>query len=412
MPSSLDVPQFTTARASHPRTIRLLNRVGRWLPSREPLGAQAVWEEARKGELADCAPTTEAAEALEVLLESLAEHTNLTWVGRFSAWDDTVRVARTHLRVHRALRETPAVRETRLPPPVFIVGWPRTGSTFLHRLLASDPATRTIPYWESFDPVPPANGQADWRAEKLDRMLAMLRRIAPRYDAIHPMTANAVEECVALFLNEFRTLQLDFQYRVPGYVDWLLAQDAGIAYDAYERQLELIHFHRPVGERQLLKDPTHIVHLDTVVERFPHAKFVFTHRDPVVALSSISSLVAYTRALFSDEVDPHAIGSEVLEGYWPRALARSRQIRARLAPGQAIDVRHPDLRADPIATAERIYRELGLIWTEAARDAMQQHLEAEAARPSAQHRHAIEGFGLDREAVRERFAGYCADFDF
>ena len=104
--------------------------------------------------------------------------------------------------------ERPAVLDTELPTPIFIVGWPRTGTTALHTLLAADPRNRTIPYWESFDPVPPSRGP-DRRAAKVDRMLAQLARIAPDYHAIHPMASDAAEECVALFMNHFRTLQLD-----------------------------------------------------------------------------------------------------------------------------------------------------------------------------------------------------------
>ena len=411
MPGTLDIPPFTTASASHPWPIRALNRAGRWLPEGRALSGAAVWEAAREGTLADCQPSPEAAEALEILLDSMASNMKLTLVGRVSAKDDTVRIARTHLRLHRALHETPETRRVELPSPVFIVGWPRTGTTFLHQLMACDPASRTIPYWESFDPVPPAPGRPDRRVEKLDQTLGLLRRIAPRYDAIHPMTADSTEECVALFMNEFRTLQFDFQYAVPDYVRWLLGEDAGIAYEAYRRQLELIHFHRPVGERQVLKDPTHLVHLETLVARFPDAKFIFTHRDPVVAMSSIASLTAYTRALFTDDVDPEAVGAEIFGGYWSEALDRSRRIRAKLPTGRAVDVRHPDLRADPVGTVEEIYHSLGLDFTEAARAAMEHHLAARAAKPSGRHLHSIEGFGLRAEAVRERFEAYCTELD-
>ena len=127
----------------------------------------------------------------------------------------------------------------------------------------------------------------------------------------------------ALFMNEFRTLQFDFQYRVPEYAGWLIGQDQHVAYELYRRQLKLIQFHRPAGERQILKDPTHLVHLETLIDCFPDAKFIFTHRDPAFSLSSMCSLVCYTRALFSDDVDPVAVGEEILSGYCP---LRSRRL--------------------------------------------------------------------------------------
>jgi hypothetical protein len=409
--ASLDIPQFRGAAASHPLPIRILNRLGRLVPGTRSLSADAIWQEARSGGLAECEPTPEAACALEVLLDSLATNVRMNFVGHYSARDDTIRLARTHLRVHRALRETPGVDDVALPPAIFIVGWPRTGSTFLHQLLATDPASRTIPYWESFDPVPPAAGRPDTRIARLEKMLGLLERIEPRYHAIHPMTAEAAEECVALFMNEFRTLQFDFQYRVPEYVRWLLAQDAGVAYDLYRRQLQLIQLHRPTGERQILKDPTHLVHLETLVERFPEAKLVFTHRDPAFSISSMCSLTAYTRALFTDDVDPVALGREIMAGHWPTALDEARKIRASLPPDRSVDVRHADLARDPVGTAESIYRALGLEMTEPARAAMGAFVRRQAQEHTARHEHALEGFGLTRDAVRDRFADHCQQLD-
>lgn len=409
--ASLDIPQFKSAAASHPFPIRALNRLGRLIPSDRTLSADAIWAQARKGALADLEPTPEAAEALEALVDSLSANVRMNPVGYASAKDDTVRLARTHLRIHRALGETPNVALVELPPPIFIVGWPRTGSTFLHQLLASDPTSRTIPYWESFDPVPPPAGKPDTRIQKLEKMLGLLGRIEPRYNAIHPMTAEATEECVALFMNEFRTLQFDFQYQVPEYARWLIAQDAHIAYELYRRQLQLIQLHRPTGLRQVLKDPTHLVHLETLIDCFPEAKFVFTHRDPAFSMSSMCSLTCYTRALFTDDVDPAAVGSELMSGYWPTALERARKIRASLPPDRAVDVRHPDLSRDPVGTGAEIYRALGIEFSAEARAQMTAFVERQEKEHTGRHEHALEGFGLTRAAVRDRFAEYCAELD-
>ena len=406
MTQAVDVPRFTTARASHPWPARALNVAGRIMPSK-PLEADRVWDAALAKEGQDAPPSPAAREALEVLADDLARHVRFTPLGRFSAWDDTLRLARTHLRIERVLAEQPEIAETPLPPPVFIIGWARTGTTFLHQLLAQDPASRTMPYWESFDPVPPPTGEPDRRADRLDAMLGQLRFLAPGYDAIHPMTADSPEECVALFMNVFRTIQLDFQYRVPGYASWLLSQDARVAYDAYRRQLQLVLHARPGGTQLLLKDPTHILHLETIRARFPDAKFVFTHRDPAEALSSIGSLTAYTRALFTDDVDPCAIGAELMGGYWLPALERSRKFREELPAGQAIDVRHPDLRADPIGTAGSIYAALGLPFGDATRGAMEDFLRAREASPGGRHAHALETLGLEAGDVRERLDDYC-----
>ena len=197
MPKRLDIPQFTHAASSHPFPIRLINGVGRLISGNRPFRSEEIWAAARKGGLKDLEPTPEAAEALEVLLDSLASNVRMNLVGQLSAKDDTVRLARTHLRIHRALCATPAVDDVVLPPPVFIVGWPRTGSTFLPPNFSPviRPAER-FRIGKASIPVPPAAGVADRRVVKLDEMLGILARIEPRYNAIHPMTSEATEECV------------------------------------------------------------------------------------------------------------------------------------------------------------------------------------------------------------------------
>ncbi|MBW2426986.1 MAG: sulfotransferase, partial [Deltaproteobacteria bacterium] len=395
------VRQFEDAASTRPPWMRALNAAGRLVPRWIAPSAEAWWAVARAQEPDAPEPGKAAVEALDVLAGALVESGSLNLVGRFSARDDSIRLARTHLRIERLLREQPQIRDHEIPPPIFVVGWPRTGSTALHTLLAEDPLARTIPYWESFDPVPPREG-SDRRTERLERMLAQLARISPDYHAIHPMTANRAEECVALFMNHFRTLQFDFQYRIPGYVDWLLKEDARTAYLAYHDSLRLIHYFRPGGERFVLKDPTHLVHLETIYMLWPDAKFVFTHRDPVRALSSLCSLYAHTRAIFSDDVDPEEIGREVFSGHWPRALDAAFALRDRLRPEQFADVRHVDLLRDPIGTVEALYAKLGrLVLQDDARRSMERFLREEAAKPESIHEHSLEGFGLRAEAVRE-----------
>jgi hypothetical protein len=319
-------------------------------------------------------------------------------------------MAGQHLLIEQALRDKPEIGQTELPPPIFLIGWMRTGTTFAHRLLSQDPDTRSMPYWESMFPVPPKSGK-DTRADDLDHVLGQLAAISPNYEAIHPMGPYEPEECVALFTNVFRTLQYNVQYRVPGYIEWLRDQDARIAYGQYKQQLQLVQHHRTHGKRFALKDPTHSVFIDTILELFPAARFVFTHRDPASTISSMCSLYAYTRALFSDDVNPQALGPELLDSYLPASLERAIERVDALPAGRVAHVRAPELFADPIGAMTGAYRDLDLELTEEAHTAMKALLDAEARKPKDEHIHSPEGFGVTREQIRDRLSAYCARFD-
>jgi hypothetical protein len=404
------VPQFTHARDSHAWWVRAVNAgFGSFAPVGRP-SSDIYWERAQRLNPAAGDPTPETRSALEQLTQSLNDDAALNFIGRIAAWLDCGRMAATHLRVEQALRDAPEVEETELPPPVFVLGLFRSGTTILHRLLGEDPDNRTLPHWESFDPVPTDEGP-EARQRKLAGFLRLADIVSPSIKAIHPMDAYQTDECRGMFTNVFRTPQFNVQYRVGGYLDWLLEQDATIAYRQHRRQLQLAYHHRPYGKRFVLKDPTHTFFVDAILRVFPNARFVFIHRDPVETLSSICSLHAYTRSVFSGDVDAHAIGTEISDSYMMRRLEAAVETVDRLPAGRVAHVRAPDLGRDAVGTIAEAYRTLGMELGEEARGAMHDYMQAKRENAGPRHIHTSEGFGLDPAAIRERFASYCARFD-
>lgn len=404
------VPQFTHARDSHPWWVRAVNAIG---GSLEPVGhpsGDVYWERAQRLSPDAGDPTPETRAALDSFTRSLNEDAALNFIGRIAAWLDCTRMAETHLRVEQALRETPEIERTELPPPVFVLGLFRSGTTILHRLLGQDPDSRTLPHWESFDPVPTPRGP-EARQRKLASFLKLADIISPSIRAIHPMDAHQIDECRGMFTNVFRTPQLNVQYRASGYVEWLLAQDATIAYRHHRRQLQLVHYHRPVGKRFVLKDPTHTYFVDAILEVFPDARFVFIHRNPVETLTSICSLHAYARSVFSTDVDARAIGAELSDSYLMRLLEPAVATVDRLPAGRVAHIRAPDLGRDPVGTIASAYQTLGMELSDEARVGMHEYMRAKLERVSPRHIHTTEGFGLNPAEIHERFASYCSRFD-
>jgi hypothetical protein len=230
----LRAEQFTTAGNAQSWWYRAVNRVGRVLPSFGAPSAEAWIDKAKRLNPGVGEPRPETLAALEALLRSVQEDAALSFSGRIAARMDCLRMAGQHLRIEQAIRETPEILATQIPSPIFLIGWMRTGTTFVHRLLSQDPDTRSMPYWESMYPVPPRSSE-DVRADELARVLKQLESISPNYEAIHPMGAHEPEECVALFTNVFRTLQYNVQYRVPGYIEWLQGQTGRTAFGSPSR---------------------------------------------------------------------------------------------------------------------------------------------------------------------------------
>jgi len=404
------VPQFTHANDSHSWWVRAINTIGGEL---EPVGrpnADIWWERAQRQNPDAGDPTPDTRDALDAFTRSLNEDAALNFIGKIAAWLDCTRMASTHLRVEQALRRRPEVVHTQLPTPLFVLGLFRSGTTILHRLLGEDPDNRTLPHWESFDPTPRPEGPA--RAQgTLSRFLKMADILSPNIKAIHPMDAFQTDECRGMFTNVFRTPQLNVQYRVKGYVDWLFEQDATLAYRHHRRQLQLAYHQRPYGKRFVLKDPTHTFFIDAILEVFPDARFVFIHRDPVDTLSSICSLYAYARSVFSSDVDANAVGAELWSSYLVQGLEPAVQRVDQLPAGRVAHVRAPDLARDPVGTIASAYHTLGMSLGGEARHAMHEYMIQKRLRPGARHLHSAEGFGLDPRAIRDRFSSYCQRFD-
>ena len=132
----------------------------------------------------------------------------------------------------------------------------------------------------------------------------------------------------------------------------------------------------------------------------------------VETVTSTTSLFCVFRSTFSDQVDPRAAGKEqvdLLEAWFARAEKAKSQLQAD-SPARISDVRYQELVADPIAAVEKIYDSFDMDLTPEAKASMLEHLEKEKKSVHGKHKYAPEQFGLDRKAIRERFAPYAEKY--
>lgn len=403
---SIHARQFTTSGRSQPWWYAALN----WISKLVPAGSfdASAWMRAAVDVVGE-EPAPDVREAFEALVRSLEPDGALGAIGKIAAREDCIRKLLEHLKTRPVTRAGALESPASMPAPIYVLGWMRSGTTALHRLLCADPDHWYAHHYETMFPVPPSGQGPDPRRDQIAAVLGELGRVSPHFQAIHPMQADNPEECVNLFTHSFRTPQFAVQYRVPSYLRWLQAQDPAIAYGRYVEELGILRRHRGGGERMVLKDPAHLGYLPALLEQFPTAKFVFIHRDPVDVFSSMSSMYAYTRAIFSRDVDPKRIGPELFDEPVLDAHAEGLACCDALDAGRVAHVRHLDFRADPIAALRAIYETLGIEWKAPTEASMRLH--AAKPRPRHKHDHKPEAFGLRPAAVRERLRSYCERFD-
>ena len=350
-------------------------------------------------------------EPLERLVHALEREARLTLLGRLTVRRHLVSLLETLLQLQQERTMSPAVSEQRITAPVFIVGLPRTGTTLLHNLLVQDPGIRAPLTWETMFPAGyPESPQALRRARsKAAAQLDWLHRFAPEFKHIHPVGAERPEECVALMAPTFTSALFYSLYRVPSYQDWYESDEQTLGYEMHFRVLQQLQQRRGKG-RWVLKGPAHLFGLEALLRRYPDARLIQTHRDPLRAIPSIASLNTTLRNAFSHPVDPEEIGMDCaarLSG----ALDRFLRKRDTLPTNRFVDVAYAELTDSPMSTVERLYDHLGWPLSATARAAMQGYLARNPKDACGVHRYSLQSFGLDAGQEAKRFARYCTRFD-
>jgi len=352
--------------------------------------------------------------ALSILLNSLEQEADLHPLGRMLMRIHLRDLLETRLRLAEAWKGKREALETRaIEKPVFVVGTPRSGSTFLHELLAEDPGHRAPRVWEVMFPVgAPQGGERDRnrRIRKAETCLWWFRRLAPEADAVYPMRARTPHECVAIHSYTFLSEEFVSTCRIPAYEAFLKSADLDPAYLWQKRFLQHLDLDCP-GRRWVLKSPDHVCGLEGVFSVFPDARIVQTHRNPLEVLKSSADLTRVLRGLYGpsgDLEETRAQEAKTLAERTERFL-QFRDLHPELA-GRFIDVNYAPLVANPMASLRRIYGQLNSPVNEAVAERMQR-LAASRSRYRGR-RASSEPGGLNLNSSTEAgiFERYCLRF--
>ena len=349
-------------------------------------------------------------EPLERLLDAYRREARLTTLGRITVREMIVSLLENLLFMEAERAADPTIEARPITAPVFIIGLPRTGTTLLHNLMAEDANNRVPLTWEVMFPARPVEGEAGEQSlrDKTAARLGWANRLAPEFKRIHPIAPDLPQECIAITANVFMSIQFHTTHDVPSYEDWFERGSQALAYDFHYRFLQHLDARRP-GKRWVLKAPGHLFALDALLERYPDAKIIQTHRDPLRVMASMASHATVLRKAFSDRADPAEIAADWTRR-WADALDRFLCVRDLAPAEQFLDVSYDDTESAPIPTIERIYDFLGWPLMPDARAAMERHLAANPKNKHGVHRYSLAEYGLDRDTELARFRSYCDRF--
>jgi hypothetical protein len=353
-------------------------------------------------------------ERLEVQLEEMNADPERTGLGRMLMFGDCVRYASNRLRIHDLLKQHPEILELPIEKPVIVIGLPRSGTTNLVNLLASDSRFRSMPLWESYQPVPdpreatPSDG-VDPRWTRCQGMWESMQVGAPFVAAMHPMEPDHVHEEIELMTPDFSSYNLEWVARAPKWRDYYLSHDQTPHYEYAKTVLQIMQWYRP-RERWVLKSPQHLEQIGPLMSTFPDASIVVTHRDPVAVVQSTITMVTYGARTAYKTPEP-----EWYRDYWVERIGTlldaSMRDRHLLPEGRTTDVYFHEYMADELGTLQRIYDAAGIEFTDQAR--------AEVAAYQASHPRGKEGrvvydlrsdFSAEPAQLRTRYTEYMKSF--
>lgn len=274
-------------------------------------------------------------------------------------------------------------------PPLFILGYYRSGTTHLQELMLCDPELAYMNFYQGFFPTAFSSTERVVRPV-FDRIIRAVGMKHPAHQVPFHFRLPA-EDDVAMVASG-SALAANWGQVYPRafreiYGKYSLMEGISEA----ERQALGDQLHgllcrvsaQEGGRRLLLKSPPHTGRLALLRERYPEAQFVFLHRDPYDVYASNLGLWRSFEDQHLQRTTPEMVQEHILWSY-DRTHANYLRDREGLRDDQLVEIPCADLMADPLGTVRRIDAQLGLGRFEALEPAYRAFLDREHA-PRARH---------------------------
>jgi len=204
---------------------------------------------------------------------------------------------------------------------------------------------------------------------------------------------------------------IESTYFVPDYAEWLSRQNPRKAYEDLIQILQSLQWQDPSrkGKSWVLKTPGHLMGLQTVLDVFPKAKIVMTHRNPVSTIPSYCSMEASLYKMGSTDISNVEIGT-----YWMARLKKwldnFMQVRANANAERFIDVNYKNLLNAPSEEGMRVLSAAGIPMSSEIKAGMDDWIEANRREHRAAHKYSLQDFGLDEEIIAVKYGDYISQY--
>lgn len=345
-----------------------------------------------------------------ILLNDLNTVDHFTNMGRITVQTILHEQLCARLCLQEKLKRFPQISEQIIDRPIFIAGLPRTGTTHLHNLLSKVNQLRYLPLWQTLHPISPFSGEKDRRRRAGDLAVSATSYVLPLFKRMHEMATDKPHEELTVCALGYRSFFFEGAFQVPNYRTWYATQPQDKGYAYLEQTLQMLQTEPAPGDkmpdsRWVLKSPQHLDQLETILQIFPDAKLVLTHRDPVNAVLSMITMILYTsRQVYH----PTRLREEAIA--WvdrlEEMLRHSREQARQIPDKQVMNVHFDQFMQAPEQTVRDVLAFSEVPIDSPSEIAIQQHLKDNLRDMHGRIRYRFEDFGLNEAELRERFSFY------
>jgi len=347
-------------------------------------------------------------EGLNRFIDSLNHDADLTFLGRILQRGAIERSLENRLKFIDYQKKRPDVLTQALIPPIIVMGLPRSGTTFFHRLLAQDGRNRGLYFWELTHPIPPTEG-GDYRKLAAKIEYNLFRRLTKHFDHIHVIRDTEYEECIFLMTLTFQSGAFWMLAPVYSYARWCMDSDRLKSYGEYVQLLKIFQAQAP-DRRLVLKAPAHTGSLNEILRLMPNAILVQTHRHPVDVCNSVNSLVYFAHCNVVKHLDVRKMAETDVDML---DVELRRNLFSRKYNGVKIhDILYEELLADPMRVVKSLYDRHGIEFSPSVESRMKAFIDGNPQHKHGKHQYSSADFGMTDAQITDRFEEYMNLFGY
>lgn len=350
-----------------------------------------------------------AIEPLTMLVAALNNESQLHPEGKAGMRSKLIRILANRLRMQRDFSAHPEIADEVIIEPVFICGMGRTGSTKTHKLLAASGDFNWLPYWQVTNPSLISGDRSEDPQIRIDNTEDFVRwfdAASPETKSGHPFAAHEPEE--ESFILEQSLVSPVWMGWAPlgSYLGWIMTQDMTQQFIYLRDTLKYLQWQGLTDRAKpwLLKSPLYSGMEPLLLQTFPDARLLMTHRHPVITIpSGLRLLECFYKPFSSARPDPvfYCAGQA-------QAINAHLDIRERVPDIRFLDIDFPEVVGPPDALANKIWGYLDRSLSDGAIHAMRNWESANPQNKHGRHAYSLEQYGLNSGSIETQFSRYSA----